>query len=212
MTTNDFRSAEDLQDQHIVEGLLAETGMDHPTASGLLKPALMDVRSIAHGPQPTPHGEFAALLASLDAGSTAAHGSGTVSSLEAHRRKRHPRLVIAATALSLTLGAGAAAAAVNPDFRDNVQKTVTALVGPLTPAPNERPPGTPAPVDAPAPAQPTLPGKTVPSGPPAAPPATSDPQPDETVPVPQTKPGLNNSLPTEHPAPPPPPAPIVPGG
>ncbi|BAS11717.1 hypothetical protein AHiyo8_00200 [Arthrobacter sp. Hiyo8] len=72
MTTNDFRSAEDLHDQQIVEGLLTESGMDHPADTGELKLALMHIRSIAHGPQPTPRGEFAALLASLDAGPTAA--------------------------------------------------------------------------------------------------------------------------------------------
>ena len=206
--TNDFRSAGNLHDEQIIEDLLAETGMNHPADTGQLKTALIHVRGLAHGPQPTPRGELAALLATLATGPTA--DTGNVTSLEAHRRKRHTRLVIAATALSLSLGAGAAAAAVNPEFRDTVQKTVTALVDTLTPAPNDRPPGTPAPVDAPAPAtpgprQPAPPGKAIPSGPPATPPAASDPQRDETVPVPQTNPGLNGS-----PAPGQPPAPVMP--
>lgn len=205
--TNDFRSAGDLHDVQIIEDLLAETGMNHPADTGLLKPALIHVRGLAHGPQPIPRGELAALLATLATGPAA--DTGNVTSLEAHRRKRRTRLVIAATALSLSLGAGAAVAAVNPEFRDTVQKAVTALVETLAPAPSDRPPGTPAPVDTPAPAtvpgHPTPPGKAIPSGPPATPPAASGPQRDETVPVPQTHPGLNGS-----PSPGQPPAPLMP--
>lgn len=202
--TSDFRSAEDLHDEQIIEDLLAETGMNHLADTEQLKTALMHVRALAHGPQPKPRAELAALLGTLATGPAA--NTGNVSSLEAHRRRRRTRLVIAATALTLSLGAGAAAAAVNPEFRDTVQKTVTALVDTLTPAPNDRPPGTPAPVDVPAPStfgprQPIRPGKAIPGGPPAA----SDPHRNETVPVPQTKPDLNGS-----PAPRHPPAPVMP--
>ncbi|OOP64922.1 hypothetical protein BMF89_01960 [Arthrobacter sp. SRS-W-1-2016] len=209
MTTNDFRSAEEVHDRQIVEDLLAETGMD-PADAGELKPALMHVRGVAHGPRPIPRGEFAALLASLDTGPTMAPETGTLSSLETRRRKRHTRLVIAATALSLTVGAGAAAAAVNPDFRDTVQKTVTTLINTLTSTPNDRPPGTPGPVDSPAPAtsgQPTPPGKAVPGGPTATPRASSVPHRDETVPGPQTNSGRHGPPVTEHPAHP---APVMP--
>lgn len=215
MTTSDFRSSEELHDQRIVEALLAESGMDHPADTGELEPALMRVRNIAHGRQPTPRGEFAALLARLDAGPTTALGSGTVASLEDRRRKRHTGLVIAATALSLTVGAGAAAAAVNPDFRDTVQDTVTTLLNTLTSAPNVRPPGAPKPVDPPAPVvpvpgQPILPGPGIPDGAPATSPALSDPQRDETVPGPQTNPGFHGSPATEHPTAPAIPRPAVP--
>ncbi|GAB3557573.1 hypothetical protein GCM10027405_02570 [Arthrobacter alkaliphilus] len=206
MTTSDFRGAEELHDQRIVEDLLTESGMDHPVHAGQLKPALMHVRRIAHGQQPTPRGEFAALLASLNTGPTTAPGTGTVSSLENRRGIRHARLVIAATALCLTAGAGAVAAAVNPDIRD----TVTTLVDTLTSAPNDRLPGIPEPVDTPAPAvpvpgQPALPGKAVPGGAPVTPPAVSDQQRGEPVPGPQTNLGLHGSPATEHRA-----APVIP--
>ncbi|GAC1370889.1 MAG: hypothetical protein NVSMB43_06440 [Pseudarthrobacter sp.] len=200
MTTNDFRSAEDLHDEQIVEGLLTESGMDHPADTGELKPALMHVRSIAHGPQPTPRGEFAALLARLDAGPTAAPGTGTVASLEDRRRKRRTRLVIAATALSLTVGAGAAAAAVNPDFRDTVQKTVTTLINTLTSAPDDRSPGTPKPLSTPAPTtaspgQPAAPGSTAPRDP-TTPTVPAYPKPDGTMPDPGD-PGIGHPAPAE---------------
>ena len=189
MTTNDFRSADDLHDQRIVEDLLTETGMDHPSDAGGLKPALMHVRSITHGPQPTPRGELAVLLARLDTGPTPAPGTGAVAGLDDRRRRRHTRMVIAATALSLALGAGAAAAAaVNPGFRDGVQKTVTTLVNALTSGPNDRsadtpkPPSTTVPVTA-SPGQPAAPG-TAASREPVIPPVPAASTPAGTLPDP----------------------------
>ncbi|WP_370118501.1 hypothetical protein [Arthrobacter sp. MW3 TE3886] len=116
------------------------SGMNHPADVELLGPALMHVRSTAHGPQPTPSGELADLLAAVASGKPT--DSGTVSSLAAHRGKRHTRLVIAAAALSLSLGAGATAAVASPDFRDTVQKTIATLVDPSpTRTPLTRPEG-----------------------------------------------------------------------
>lgn len=217
MTANDYRSAGDLHDEEIVEALLAETRMNHPADTDLLQPALMNVRNIAHGPQPTPQGELADLLAALNAGTIPDTESDDVSSLEAHRTKRRARHILAATVLSLTVGAGAAAAAASPDFRGAVQKTVTSLVTTLTSAPDHPSPETPTPVRSSAPAgavpgQPVPPGTAVPGGPPATPPAASDPQRDGNTPDNQTSPGLNSSPATGHPAPLAPvrPQPVVP--
>ncbi|MCU6479052.1 hypothetical protein [Arthrobacter sp. A2-55] len=204
MNTNNFHSTEDPHDKQIIENLLDTTGMNDPVDAELLTPALMHVRALAHGPQPTPHGELAALLTTPRTAQTT--DMDTVSSLEGYRRKRHIRLVIAATALSLSLGASAAVAAANPDFRETIHNTVTTLVKTLTSAPNEQPPSSPPRLytsgpATPAPVQPTRSGTTVSNGPAATPPAAFEPQQHKSTPGPQPNIGSNRSLSTRHPAP-----------
>lgn len=212
MTLNDSRSPESLHDHTIIENLLAEAGMNDPADAGLLKPALLSIRGLARGPQPAPSGELAALLTGLNTGTTAAPGSGSVSSLAAHRTRRHTRLAIAAAALTLSLGAGAAAAVASPDFRETIQKTVSTLIQTLAPSGRADRPGTPAPsstpdsgVPAPAPPAPAtagslkpgLPGQATPS--PAFPPSARA-ETGESAPQPEHEPGINTPPDGQNPA------------
>lgn len=196
MTTNDSRSPEASHDDTVIENLLTEAGINDPGDAGLLKPDLLSIRALARGPQPTPRGELAALLTGANTDTTAAQESETISSLEAHRTKRHTRLAIAAAALSLSLGAGAAAAVASPDLRETIQNTVSTLIQALAPAGNANRPGTPTPSPASA-----GPGATAPMAP--SPPTVRPVKPDLPAQTTQSpaRPETSDSLPHPEPTP-----------
>jgi hypothetical protein len=105
-------------DERIVTDLLKAIDGE----AGSLRPALLELRSLAHGPVPVPSPELADLLV----------GSAVVSLVPRRRARR--RAAIFSLAVVTAMGVGTtAAAAMSPEFRTATQHVITGIVGGLTP-------------------------------------------------------------------------------
>jgi hypothetical protein len=115
-------------DERIVTDLLKAIDGD----AGPLRPALLELRSLAHGPVPVPSPELADLLV----------GSPVVSLAP----RRRARAAIFSLAVVAAMGVGTtAAAALSPEFRTATQHVITGIVGGLTPGATSPVPHTPTP-------------------------------------------------------------------
>lgn len=113
-------------DEHIVDQFLLEAGID----AAELKPALLDLRSLALAEPPAPSPELAALMT---AGSTKpAFARPATVSLEARRRLKR-RLAISALIVAGSMSVGTAAvAAVDPGFRQQATETIATVIETVT--------------------------------------------------------------------------------
>lgn len=122
----------------IINQVLEEAGLG---AGDTLRPVLLELRRLADGDPPDPSAAVAELMNPHTA---------PVTGLEARRRNRHRRTIIATTAVDLSLGLGAAAAAAaSPEIRDDAQKTITGIIHTLIPG-SQHAPVNPVPANAPA--------------------------------------------------------------
>jgi hypothetical protein len=105
-------------DERIVTDLLKAIEGD----ADILRPVLLDLRSLANGPVPVPSPELAKLLL-----------GSTVVPLDTRRRTRR-RAAIFSLAVIAAMGVGTtAAAAMSPEFRATTQHVITGIVTGLTP-------------------------------------------------------------------------------